>query len=345
MTMREHHRAGGDEDRAREPLPWPGSRPILITGLPRSGTSWVGKMLEASGEVVYVNEPLNPQHPPGRSPGVLDARVTHRFQYISEENEEPWLAAFRDTVGLRYRLAAELRRNRGAYDLARAAKYFTAFTVGRARRRRALLDDPYAIFSSAWFAQRMGATTVILVRDPVSFVGSWANLGWTVYFHELLEQPLLVRDLLAEHADDLRRLVGSEDRVEKNAMLWRVTYSVIDRLQQAVPSLHVRRYEDLTTDPASAFAELYRLCGLTWTEQTAAVVADATTAGGTPARSFAWSRTGGLSRTAFQPMDSRTGLTSFRERLAPADIERVRAITGDVAARWYSPDTRSSAGC
>jgi hypothetical protein len=30
-------------------------------------------MLEASGALVYVNEPLNPQYPPGRSPGVLRA--------------------------------------------------------------------------------------------------------------------------------------------------------------------------------------------------------------------------------------------------------------------------------
>jgi hypothetical protein len=36
----------------------------------------VGKMLEASGALVYVNEPLNPQHPPGRSPGVLRADVS-----------------------------------------------------------------------------------------------------------------------------------------------------------------------------------------------------------------------------------------------------------------------------
>jgi hypothetical protein len=312
-------------------------RPILVTGLPRSGTSWVGKMLEASGEVVYVNEPLNPRHPPGRSPGVLNAHVTHRFQYIAAENEETWLPAFRDTVALRYRLAAELRQNRRPYDLARAAKYATAFTLGRAGRRRALLDDPYALFSAAWFARRLGATTVILVRDPVSFVGSWANLGWTVYFHELLEQPLLVRDLLGDHVEELKRLVGSQDRLEKNATLWRVTYAVIDRLQQAVPELHVRRYEDLTRDPETAFAELYRTCGLTWSEETRATVASATTATGTPARSFAWSRTGGLSRTAFRPMDSRSALASFRERLTPAEIDRVRAITGDVAARWYPP--------
>ena len=65
--------------------------PLLVTGLPRTGTSWVGKMLELSNAVVYVNEPLNPQHPPGHSPGVLDARVTHRFQYICADNEQDWL--------------------------------------------------------------------------------------------------------------------------------------------------------------------------------------------------------------------------------------------------------------
>ena len=63
------------------------SVPLLVTGLPRSGTSWTGKMLEASGQVVYVNEPLNPRRPPGRSPGVLNASVTHRFQKIRRSFE------------------------------------------------------------------------------------------------------------------------------------------------------------------------------------------------------------------------------------------------------------------
>ena len=85
-----------------------GGAPLLVTGMPRTATSWVGKMLEASGALVYVNEPLNPQHPPGRSPGVLRADVSHAFQYISEENERVWLPAFRDTVRLRFHPLAEL---------------------------------------------------------------------------------------------------------------------------------------------------------------------------------------------------------------------------------------------
>ena len=91
--------------------------PLLVTGLPRTGTSWTGKMLEASGEVVYINEPMNPGHPPGHSPGVLNASVTHQFQYIAAGNDEGWRRAFSDTLALRYRFGAQLRRNRGAYDL------------------------------------------------------------------------------------------------------------------------------------------------------------------------------------------------------------------------------------
>src|ERR671932_1346798 len=100
----------------------PGGRtapPILVTGMPRSGTSWVGKMLEASGRVVYINEPLNPSHPPGGSPGVFGAEVRKRFLYVTDDNAEEFEEPFRQMLGLRYDVLAELRRNRSPGDLLR----------------------------------------------------------------------------------------------------------------------------------------------------------------------------------------------------------------------------------
>jgi hypothetical protein len=308
--------------------------PLLVTGLPRSGTSWVGKMLEASDEVVYVNEPLNPRHPPGHSPGVLNARVTHRFQYICADNDEQWAPAFADTTTLRYRLGAELRQNRSAYDLARMAKYLWAFTSGRARGRRALLDDPFAVLSTPWLVSRIGAVPVVLVRDPVALVGSWRKLGWTVRFHELLEQPLLMRNWLGPYASELRELVGSQDDVAKISLLWRVTYDLIDQARALDPRIHVVRYEDLAGSPLTAFEELYAHCGLAWSNAVRAKIDAATSAAGGDTRSHVWS---GLSRTAFRPMDSKAGLMSFRERLSEEDIIRVRTLTADVASRFYRP--------
>ncbi|MFE3448395.1 sulfotransferase [Nonomuraea sp. NPDC059194] len=292
--------------------------PILVTGLPRSGTSWAGKMLCASGELVYVNEPLNPQHPPGRCPGVLRASVTHRFQYICDDNSADWLPAFRDTAALRYGFLAELRTNRSPYDLARLARYGSAFAWGRLAGRRALLDDPFAVLSSGWFARRLGCTVIALVRDPVSFVGSWTRLGWTVDLHELLDQPLLVRD--HPEVEELRALVGSQDRIAKICALWRVARAVLARAE----GIALVSYEELAAAPLPGFRKLYEVAGLRWSPAAERRITRACTASRTAERGFTWS---GLSRTAYRPMDSSRALHSYRDRLTDAEITTIRHLT------------------
>lgn len=307
---------------------------LVVTGLPRAGTSWVGKMLQASGEVVYVNEPMNPNHPPGRSPGVLDARITRQFQYISAEDDDIWRPAFEKTLALRYGFAAELRQNRSTYDLARMVKYGTAFTVGRWRHRRAMIDDPYALLATGWLVQELGCTAVVLVRDPVSFVGSWKALNYQQHFHELLEQPLLVRDHLGPYVERMRSLIGSPDWLARTALLWEATTDIVDRAFRPLPGVHVASYESLVRDPMGGFADLYGKLGLSWSEVAADRVREATTEKpDARKRAHGWSLRGGLSRTAYRPMSAATALSASRGRLTPEEAGRVRELTADVAAR------------
>jgi hypothetical protein len=311
--------------------------PLLVTGLPRSGTSWVGKMLAASGAVTYINEPLNPSHPPGHSPGVLAVSPEHQFQYICADNDAVWFPAFGKTVALRYNLIAELRRNHGAYDLARMVKYSSAFTAGRIRGRRAMIDDPFALFSTRWFVERLGARALVLVRDPVAVVGSYRRFGWTYRPEELRAQALLVRDL-DPHPAELLALAGSDDHVAKLAHLWRMAYTAVDQMRD-LPGVQIRRYEDLVKEPIKGFEQLYDAFGLPWTEQARKKIEAATTATGDAERGFAWSLRGGLSRTAFRPMDSQQALTSHVGRISESDAQRVRDITDDVARRFYPRDS------
>lgn len=314
----------------------PANRGVLVTGLPRSGTSWVGKMLEASGDVVYVNEPLNPAHPPGHSPGVLNAEISHRFQYICDENTKYWDPAFNDTLRLRYHPVAELRRNHRPYDFARLAKYSSAFAIGRMKRRRALIDDPFAIMSSAWFGQQLDCQVVICVRHPVSFAGSWQRLGWKAELRDLLDQPLLMRDLLSPYQDEMRELVDSPDTLAKTALLWRLTYATIDQLTTQLPErLRWWRYEDLATDPVAGFRDVYQWCGLPWSDGSRERIVTATTSGSDQEKAHAWTLRGGPSKTAFRSMDSRAALQSYRSRLSEEEIARVRELTSDVAKRFY----------
>jgi hypothetical protein len=317
---------------------------ILVTGMPRTATSWVGKMLEASGALVYVNEPLNPQRPPGRSPGVLRAEVEHAFQYISEENERVWLPAFRDTVRLRYHPLAELRRNHRPYDLLRALKYTAGFALGRLRGRRALLDDPYAVFAAPWLARRVGCRVVVTVRDPVATVSSWRRLGWTPRLAELLAQPALVRDRLGRFAPELEApLADGTDGVERAGLLWRVIYGTVAGYRAEIPGLEVVRHEDLSADPVPAFATLYRRLGLPFGPVAERAIVAATSAG-SGGGAMRWSvSAGGVSKTAARRLDSRANLQVWRERLTDDEVARVRAQTADVAGLFgYTSGNGSS---
>jgi Sulfotransferase domain len=313
-----------------------GSPPVVVTGMARAGTSWVGKLLLASDELTYINEPLNPDHPPGRSPGVLDVDVERHYQYICERNEDGWLAPFGETLGLRYHVAAELRRNRSPYDLARMARYASSFLAGRLLGRRALIDDPYALLASGWLADRFGCRVVVVVRDPAAMVASWKRLGWTTDLAELLEQPTLMRDWLEPYRGELEAVAATPgDLPGRVGTLWRALYLVAAAYERRHPGVRIVRYEDLAADPLPCFAALYAWLGLGFDERAERAVVRSTT-GSARRRAHRWSlSSSGLSKTGYRPMDSRANLVAWRRQLDGEELARVRAITADVADRWY----------
>jgi len=309
---------------------------VLVTGMPRAGTSWVGKMLEAGGRFVYINEPLNPRHPPGQSPGVLNAPVRHRFQYISEANEDLYLQPFRDTLAFRYRFGAELRRNRSLPDLLRLVQHSGSFGYGRVRGHRPLLDDPYAVLSAEWFARRLGCQVVVVVRHPAAIVASRLRLGWRTDFSELLAQPSLMEQWLEPDRADMEALVQADDPLAEGALLWRIIYRTVDELRRRDLDLHVVRHEDLSLEPLQGFDELFGRVGLRFGDEAARRVERATSGDGGERR-VAWSRSGGApSRTAFRPLDSRANVNRWQSELDSDQVARVWQLCGEVAASFYT---------
>jgi Sulfotransferase domain len=310
-------------------------RGVLVTGIPRAGTSWVGRMLDASGRFIYINEPMSPHHPPGGSPGVLRAPVAHRFQYISEVNEDAFLEPFRDTLALRYSYRAELAVNRSTGDLLRLVQRSGAFRYGRLRGRSALIDDPFAVLSSEWFARRLACRVLIVVRHPAAWISSRLKLGWRTDFGALLAQPLLLEDWLGGYRDEMEELRGTDDAIAEGALLWRMVHDVVDRVRARNPEIEVVRHEDLSLEPVAGFRALYESLGLEYTPEIERIVRAGTSGGGRERR-MAWTLTkGGLARTAFRPLDSRANATKYRSALTAEQIDRIWALTGDVAERFY----------
>ncbi|HJR18024.1 MAG TPA: sulfotransferase, partial [Gemmatimonadales bacterium] len=200
----------------------PGTQPILVTGMPRSGTTWVSRMLDASGQVGYLNEPFNL----AMSPGTFRIPVDHWYTHITDENEARVLPALHDALAFKYPLARELGRCRSRADLHRTLKGWRTFL--RHRNRRPVIKEPHAVFSAAWFACRLSSNVVITVRHPAAVVSSWKRLGWDFDFTNLLEQPLLMRDWLEPFRPDMEAALSSEkDLVDRVALFWSIIYSVV----------------------------------------------------------------------------------------------------------------------
>jgi hypothetical protein len=294
--------------------------PILLTGMPRSGTTWVARILTASGEVGHINEPFNL----AVSPGTLRVPAEHWYAYVTTQTEDRYLPVLARMLDFEYPLVRELRRCRSRTDLVHTLKWWRDFI--RSRGRRPLVKEPHAVFSAAWFAERLASDVVVMVREPLAVVSSWKRLGWSFDFTNLLEQPALMRDWLRPFEVEMTAALSpARDLVDRVALLWRVIYSVV--ADRRFPAVRLVRHEDLSRDPVRGYAELYEALGLTFTDTVAEAV-EASSSSENPAETR-------VERPHDTQIDSRANLENWRHRLSGDEIARIRAVTEETAALYY----------
>jgi hypothetical protein len=299
--------------------------PILVSGAHRSGTTWVGKMLAASPNAGYISEPLNVWH----RPGVMRAPVEHWYTYICQDNEAQYLPAIRETIAFQYHPWLEVLSLRSLKDALRMGRDGTGFFQGRLYQQRAVLKDPFAVFSAPWFSQRLGCEVVVTVRHPAAFASSLMRLGWTFDFSHLLAQPLLMRDWLGTFRGEMQSMLDrNEDVIAQSCLLWRMVYSVVHQFRTLYPEFRVVRHEDLSVDPIGEFEKLFQSVGVQFTPVVRKAILNSTSSQNPKEVS--------RRRVYAVRLDSRANLDNWKRRLAPGEIARVRQLTGDVAALYYA---------
>ena len=297
--------------------------PILVTGTHRSGTTWVGKMLAADAQIAYISEPLNVLH----RPGVFHMKIAHWYQYVCEDNENEYLPSFKELLEFDYRLWDEIRSLRSRKDFLRMGRDFFIFYNGLMRGQRLLLKDPFAVFSAPWFAKRLHCKVVITVRHPAAFASSLKRLNWTFDFHDLLDQPLLMRDHLEPHREAME-CTQADDVIGQAALLWKLIYRSVHATRESHPEFITVRHEDLSLDPVTGYRNLYSLLGLEFSPRMEKAILNSSSSEN-PVE---------LSRKKVHgyKLDSRANVSSWKKRMAPEEIERIHEITADVASLYYS---------
>jgi hypothetical protein len=299
--------------------------PILVTGAHRSGTTWVGRMLCAGGEALYIHEPFNNVRRSG--PTWVPKPFPYWFYSMSGADAE-YGRLLRNVVEMKYPLLPALVQSRSLAHLGRAGRDWVLSQIARARKKRPLIKDPIALFSAEWLAARFHPSMVVLIRHPAAFAASVKRLEWWFKFSNWLEQDRLMRGDLAGYAEPIRRYVaGKKDLVDQAVLMWNCMYSTVDRYRKDHPDWQFVRHEDLASDPLGQYPRLFRHCGLAWNSKAEAAV-----------RKFS-QKPDARPLSADRPTDirreSQKTVSAWKRILTAEEAERIRDGTRAVAQKFY----------
>jgi hypothetical protein len=309
------------------------SKPILVTGAHRSGTTWVGKMIATSPYVYYIQEPFNVDYPP--RPGISRTRMHYWFTYISEENADLYYKSLKDTLACRYDLRAECAALRSPRDVLRMLRDSSYTTYSRFTHKSPLFKDPIALFSAEWLAKTFSMDVIVMIRHPAAFASSIKRLNWKHDFTHFLQQPQLMEEYLAPFAAEIAEFAAHEhDILEQAALLWNIMYYRVSQYKRLHSDWIFLRHEDASMDPLHHFEYLYKRLALDFSAKVLAVIreySDSTNPGEAQEKSTAVVNTAIIDKR-----DSKAAISTWKTKFTATEISWLRNQVEDVAHEFYS---------
>lgn len=213
---------------------------VWLLGDGRSGTTWVGDLINADGRRRNLFEPIHPFDEPGARAAGLKPHA--------------YLRPGEDCVSARPFIESVLS---GRYISQRADR------ENRVRLYRGLLiKDIFANLLARWaltFSPHV--KPVLLLRHPFAVAASKRRarrMRWMTDPKDFLSQPKLVEDHLAPYLDLID--FAGEDYIARQVLIWAVINSAPLR-QFSRGEIHVLFYEDVYLNPADALQNVFDFIG------------------------------------------------------------------------------------
>ncbi|MGF2952479.1 sulfotransferase domain-containing protein [Mycobacterium sp. THU-M116] len=309
-------------------------KPILVTGAPRSGTTWTGQMISRAPGVGYIHEPFTLEG------GLLSgfANPLTPFLYITDENSRAYDHYLARLVNFRYPLRRNLLHATSVRDALQMLWIFKDLSMHRRRKHSAVVKDPLAVFSAPWLAHRFDMNVVVTIRNPAAVCSSMKVLNWKVDFNVFLAQPQLIRETrLGDFESEIRYCAENEqDIILEGALLWNCIYAVVDEYRRHYPTWLFVTHEDLSMDPIANFRKVYAEFGLEFTEDVRASIAESTS-GQQPKRRITLNPLEQVRDDEFNlRRNSRLNVLNWKNRLSEREIVTIKERTRDVASLFYA---------
>jgi len=234
---------------ARQPTPWPAdaarSPDLLITGIPRSGTSYLCKLIHQVDDCVVINEPTAIFHPLAKEPTPWGVSILYRD--LRRE--------IRDGISIPNKL------HQGEFIEDTAQVDTVEQYLPRISRPDFLLGTKNTLAYLARLPQlRLAmphARIVACVRHPRDAIASWKTTFQHLANADLESQVVgHSRDpaLAERQRERLREIASTTALATRRALAWRHLAEILLDLRDCIELV---RYEDLVSDPAASLKRIF----------------------------------------------------------------------------------------
>ena len=262
---------------------------ILIVGPPRSGTTWVGKVLSVNDGVKYVHEPDNERV---KLLGYYYKNGLHRFPYLKPKsknnnylklfkkalkrkylfNEDTYNYAFYKVLGIsKEQIENELgedgfnKKNR-KLNIRIVKRFFEIFYLPDKSRK--VVKSVHACLSVPYLDQNFDVDVLVIIRNPFAVVSSYIRMKMPEADRYLYKHPKVWNDFIKPYEKNFNEL---STPLEFYGFQIGLFHHVLKKHVEENKLLLVK-YEEFYPDPSSKFKELYQQLGLKWTSKVEKVI-------------------------------------------------------------------------
>jgi hypothetical protein len=293
-------------------------KPILVTGAHRSGSTWIGKVIASSPQMLYIHEPFNIGIQRKNSP------LKYWNECITEGTPMRKQKKVLDYIKYFYALPKLFLREE--FSKVHSINQFRDFIwICRQRiNNRTVLKDPIAIFSTEWIYGKTDCDVVISIRHPAAFVASLLVKEWGFDFNNFLEQDELIETYLKSYRSEIEQYAKErQDIVLQGILLWNCIYDTVYQYQQKYGDKWLFiKHEDISLRPVESFEKIFKGLNLEFVGEVHAYIKKTTES----------------DKETLLERDSKKNIETWKQRLSTAQIEQIKTMTSEVWQRFYKEE-------
>jgi len=308
-------------------------KPIVVTGMAKTGSTWAGRTLAYSDKVHYIHEAFSHAILFNRDfrlfyndVSLFNEKEQQQFiKYMRQYKKKEYLRLFTEIKRIILNKKNKYQRNRNLFALRDIFTYFNF-------KKRSLYKEPAAIFSSEFLSEHLGARIIILIRHPAAVIGSMKAHNMNFNFSVFKEREMYAAPYLEPFKREIEFIINKEngDIIEKGILIWNIVNHRIVQYQKNHKDWYFIRHEDLSLNALNEFEKIYKFLDLPFSERIRKRILFDTQK---KKDSIHTIKKGG---SPFSIRDSKENIKYWKKRLTEDEIRKIQEKTSTIWKHFYS---------